>query len=141
MCPVDRVVAATRAIALFFPSACHGVSTSVTLGLRRHARIFGSSTTWSTLPSASTIPVAAQFCDAVRSRRKNRSHSHDRLATRGRDRYAANRPFRQKASPWVRRAYPKLIYFHQVEKGGHFAAWEQPELFASEMRAAFKSLR
>ena len=42
---------------------------------------------------------------------------------------------------WVRRAYPKLIYFHQVEKGGHFAAWEQPELFASEMRAAFKSLR
>jgi len=42
---------------------------------------------------------------------------------------------------WVRRAYPKLIYFHQVEKGGHFAAWEQPELFASEMRAAFKSVR
>jgi pimeloyl-ACP methyl ester carboxylesterase len=42
---------------------------------------------------------------------------------------------------WARRAYPKLIYYHQVPKGGHFAAWEQPELFASELRAAFKSLR
>jgi len=41
---------------------------------------------------------------------------------------------------WVRRAYPSLIYYHQTEKGGHFAAWEQPELFASEMRAAFKTL-
>jgi pimeloyl-ACP methyl ester carboxylesterase len=34
-----------------------------------------------------------------------------------------------------------LIYFHEVDKGGHFAAWEQPELFATELRAAFKSLR
>jgi pimeloyl-ACP methyl ester carboxylesterase len=42
---------------------------------------------------------------------------------------------------WTRRAYPSLIYFHEVPKGGHFAAWEQPELFASELRAAFKSLR
>ena len=42
---------------------------------------------------------------------------------------------------WARRAYPNLIYFHEVDKGGHFAAWEQPELFASELRAAFKSLR
>ena len=42
---------------------------------------------------------------------------------------------------WVRRAYRNLIYFHQTEKGGHFAAWEQPALFASEVRAAFKSLR
>jgi pimeloyl-ACP methyl ester carboxylesterase len=42
---------------------------------------------------------------------------------------------------WAERAYPKLIYFNKVEKGGHFAAWEQPALFASEMRAAFKSLR
>src|SRR4030095_7215420 len=40
----------------------------------------------------------------------------------------------------ARRAYPNLIYFHEVDKGGHFAAWEQPELFASELRAAFKSL-
>jgi pimeloyl-ACP methyl ester carboxylesterase len=42
---------------------------------------------------------------------------------------------------WARRAYPKLTYFHEVDRGGHFAAWEQPELFTSEMRAAFKSFR
>ena len=38
-------------------------------------------------------------------------------------------------------ARPSLSYFHQTDKGGHFAAWEQPELFAAEMRAAFRSLR
>jgi hypothetical protein len=38
-------------------------------------------------------------------------------------------------------AYPKLIYYNQVDKGGHFAAWEQPALFASELRAAFRRLR
>jgi len=42
---------------------------------------------------------------------------------------------------WAERAYHKLIYFHTVDNGGHFAAWEQPELFAREIRAAFKSLR
>jgi pimeloyl-ACP methyl ester carboxylesterase len=42
---------------------------------------------------------------------------------------------------WTERAYPHLIYFHEVDKGGHFAAWEQPELFARELRAAFRSLR
>jgi pimeloyl-ACP methyl ester carboxylesterase len=42
---------------------------------------------------------------------------------------------------WAKRAYPSLSYFHEVDKGGHFAAWEQPELFASELRAAFNSLR
>ena len=42
---------------------------------------------------------------------------------------------------WARRAYRNLIYFHEVDKGGHFAAWEQPELFSEELRAAFKSLR
>jgi pimeloyl-ACP methyl ester carboxylesterase len=42
---------------------------------------------------------------------------------------------------WAERAYHKLIYFHEVDKGGHFAAWEQPELFAAELRAAFRSLR
>ena len=41
---------------------------------------------------------------------------------------------------WARRAYKNLIYFHEVDKGGHFAAWEQPQLFASELRAAFASL-
>jgi pimeloyl-ACP methyl ester carboxylesterase len=42
---------------------------------------------------------------------------------------------------WARRAYPSLSYFHAVDKGGHFAAWEQPELFSAELRAAFRSLR
>ena len=42
---------------------------------------------------------------------------------------------------WLERAYPKLTYYSKLEKGGHFAAWEQPELFASELRAAFKSVR
>lgn len=42
---------------------------------------------------------------------------------------------------WTERAYPKLIYFNKLDKGGHFAAWEQPELFSKELRAAFKSLR
>jgi pimeloyl-ACP methyl ester carboxylesterase len=42
---------------------------------------------------------------------------------------------------WARRAYKNLTYFHEVDKGGHFAAWEQPELFSAELRAAFKSLR
>jgi len=42
---------------------------------------------------------------------------------------------------WARRAYRNLIYFHEVDRGGHFAAWEQPELFSEEIRAAFRSLR
>jgi len=42
---------------------------------------------------------------------------------------------------WTERAYPKLIHYNRLDKGGHFAAWEQPELFCAEMRAAFKPLR
>jgi pimeloyl-ACP methyl ester carboxylesterase len=42
---------------------------------------------------------------------------------------------------WAERAYPNLIYYNQVDKGGHFAAWEQPQLFCGELRAAFSSLR
>lgn len=42
---------------------------------------------------------------------------------------------------WAERAYPKLIYFNKLEKGGHFAAWEQPDAFTRELRAAFQSLR
>jgi pimeloyl-ACP methyl ester carboxylesterase len=42
---------------------------------------------------------------------------------------------------WAERAYPKLIYYNKVAKGGHFAAWEQPQLFSAEMREAFRSLR
>ena len=47
------------------------------------------------------------------------------------------------ASPrsWVETVYPGLAYFNQVDRGGHFAAWEEPALFTSELRAAFKSLR
>ena len=42
---------------------------------------------------------------------------------------------------WTEKAYPHLIYYNRLPKGGHFAAWEQPELFTAEMRASFKSLR
>jgi pimeloyl-ACP methyl ester carboxylesterase len=42
---------------------------------------------------------------------------------------------------WVKHAYHNLVYYNEAEKGGHFAAWEQPEIFAGELRAAFKSLR
>ena len=42
---------------------------------------------------------------------------------------------------WARRAYRNLIYFHEVDKGGHFAAWEQPELFSAELSEAFRPLR
>ena len=42
---------------------------------------------------------------------------------------------------WAERAYPKLIHYNRLDKGGHFAAWEQPASFSAEMRAAFKSLR
>jgi len=42
---------------------------------------------------------------------------------------------------WAQRAYPKLIHYNKLEKGGHFAAWEQPDLFVAELRTGFKSLR
>ena len=42
---------------------------------------------------------------------------------------------------WTERAYPRLTYFHRLDKGGHFAAWEQPQFFTAEMRAAFKPMR
>ncbi|HEY1518564.1 MAG TPA: hypothetical protein VGF91_19200 [Solirubrobacteraceae bacterium] len=43
---------------------------------------------------------------------------------------------------WAERAYPSnLIYYNQLDRGGHFAAWEQPRLFAEEMRGAFRRLR
>ena len=42
---------------------------------------------------------------------------------------------------WAERAYPKLIHYNRLDKGGHFAAWEQPQLFSEEIRAAFRSLR
>jgi len=42
---------------------------------------------------------------------------------------------------WVERAYPKLIHYNKVDKGCHFAAWEQPQLFSEEVRAGLRSLR
>jgi pimeloyl-ACP methyl ester carboxylesterase len=42
---------------------------------------------------------------------------------------------------WAERAYPNLIYFNEVDRGNHFAAWQEPELFTTEVRAAFRSLR
>ena len=42
---------------------------------------------------------------------------------------------------WTERAYPNLIYFNEVDRGNHFAAWQEPDLFTTEVRAAFRSLR
>jgi pimeloyl-ACP methyl ester carboxylesterase len=42
---------------------------------------------------------------------------------------------------WAAKAYPKLIHYNKLPKGGHFAAWEQPQLLAQEIRAGFRSLR
>jgi len=42
---------------------------------------------------------------------------------------------------WTERAYHKLVYYNQLDKGGHFAAWEQPQLFTEELRAGFRPLR
>jgi pimeloyl-ACP methyl ester carboxylesterase len=42
---------------------------------------------------------------------------------------------------WAERAYHQLIYYHRVDNGGHFAAWEEPQLCSEEIRAAFRSLR
>jgi pimeloyl-ACP methyl ester carboxylesterase len=42
---------------------------------------------------------------------------------------------------WVERAYPNIMYFNEVDRGGHFAAWEEPQLFSEEMRACFRTLR
>jgi pimeloyl-ACP methyl ester carboxylesterase len=49
--------------------------------------------------------------------------------------------FYQAPRSWAERAYPRLIHHNRLDKGGHFAAWEQPELFSQEIRAAFRSLR
>jgi pimeloyl-ACP methyl ester carboxylesterase len=47
----------------------------------------------------------------------------------------------QAPQSWTGRAYPKLIYYKKLDKGGHFAAWEQPELLTTDIRATFRSLR
>jgi hypothetical protein len=42
---------------------------------------------------------------------------------------------------WVEKNYPNTIYFNEADRGGHFAAWEEPQLFSEELRKAFRSLR
>ena len=42
---------------------------------------------------------------------------------------------------WTEKAYHDLIHFHEADRGGHFAAWEEPDLFATELRDSFRSLR
>jgi pimeloyl-ACP methyl ester carboxylesterase len=42
---------------------------------------------------------------------------------------------------WTEKAYPNLVHYNELDRGGHFAAWEQPELYASELRDGFRSLR
>ena len=67
-----------------------------------------------------------------------------RLLRRSRSRSASPRSPARSSGPrasWVEKAYPNLTYFNEVDRGGHFAAWEEPELFATEIRAAFRSLR
>jgi hypothetical protein len=63
------------------------------------------------------------------------------LAALGRGSDRCSRAAVRQDYEWVKHAYHNLTYFNQADKGGHFAAWEEPELFAGEMRAAFKSLR
>jgi pimeloyl-ACP methyl ester carboxylesterase len=50
-------------------------------------------------------------------------------------------PYVHAPRSWTEQAYHKLIYFNEAERGGHFAAWEQPQLFAEELRSAFRTLR
>ena len=58
-------------------------------------------------------------------------------------RSASRVPRQVRASPrsWVEAVYPDLAYFNAVDRGGHFAAWEEPGLFSTEIRAAFQPLR
>ena len=42
---------------------------------------------------------------------------------------------------WAEQAYPNLVYYNELDRGGHFAAWEQPQLFSEDVRATFRSLR
>jgi pimeloyl-ACP methyl ester carboxylesterase len=42
---------------------------------------------------------------------------------------------------WVEVGYPNVVYYNEVDKGGHFAAWEEPQLFSEEIRAAFRTVR
>ena len=75
---------------------------------------------------------AAGATRPARRRRRSRSRSASpRSPARSGGRRAAG----------SRQAYPNLVYFNEADKGGHFAAWEEPQLFSEELRAAFRSLR
>ena len=54
---------------------------------------------------------------------------------------AAPEELYQAPRSWAEKAYPKLVYYNKADKGGHFAAWEQPEILVNDLRTAFKSLR
>jgi hypothetical protein len=64
-----------------------------------------------------------------------------RLLRRSRFRSPSRRSPRAAPRSWVETVYTDLAYFNEVDRDGHFAAWEEPELFATEIRAAFKALR
>jgi pimeloyl-ACP methyl ester carboxylesterase len=71
----------------------------------------------------------------VRGETERPAERHDR------DRRAGH-SFHPAPRSWAERAYPgNLIHYNKLDRGGHFAAWEQPSLFSAEMRAAFKTLR
>jgi hypothetical protein len=112
-----------------FTTATVGGSSLVLLGAAGTAR--------KDLPMTNTgeaDPLAPAASDAIRPFRVNVSEAA--LVDLRRMIAATRWPDR-----WAERAYPNLIYFNEVDKGGHFAAWEQPEPFATHLRAAFRSVR
>ena len=85
--------------------------------------------------------VGADLLGERRTKRHWRGRAEDRRDRAAGGHHGLSREIYRAPETWARRAYRNLIYFHEVDKGGHFAAWEQPELFAAELRAAFRSLR
>ncbi|MBB5915338.1 pimeloyl-ACP methyl ester carboxylesterase [Nocardia transvalensis] len=82
---------------------------------------------------------------AISSARLYAENTHSIFATKGVDIPAAVSVFPDELytcpRSWAERAYPKLIHYNTLDRGGHFAAWEQPDLFVAELRASFRSLR
>ena len=76
-------------------------------------------------------PVLGEHARFLRRQGRHRPGGRERLP---RELYQAPRS-------WAEQAYPDLIYFNEVDKGNHFAAWQEPDLFTSEVRAAFRPLR
>ena len=63
------------------------------------------------------------------------------LSLPGRQSQCSQEEYRQAPRRWTEKAYHNQIHFNEAEKGGHFAAWEQRQLFSEELRAAFRTLR